>query len=62
MRGAHRHHGALEVGQEALQPRHAGGVEMVGGLVQEEDVGLGQQQLADGHAAPLTSRQVRHQR
>lgn len=41
--------------QELLQPQHALGVEVVGGLVEQEEVWLGQQQLAERDAAALTA-------
>ena len=47
-------------GQVLLEPLHALGVEVVGGLVEQQQVGLGQQQLAQRHAAPLTAGQVGH--
>src|SRR5450830_1350088 len=52
-----RHHGAGEALQELLQPVHRFGVQMVGRLVQQQHVGLGQQQLAQCHAALFTTRQ-----
>ncbi len=56
------HHGAGEVVQEALQPGHALGVEVVGGLVQQDHVGVGQQQAAQGDPAALTAGQGGHVR
>ena len=44
--------------QMLLQPFHGLGVEVVGGLVQQQDVGLLQQQPAQGHAAAFTAGQV----
>ena len=46
---------ALEV---ALQPLHRLGVEVVGGLVEEQQVGLLEQQLAERDPAALTTREV----
>jgi hypothetical protein len=43
--------------ERALQPGHGLGVEMVGGLVQEQQIGLGEQQATQSDPAPLTSRQ-----
>jgi hypothetical protein len=43
-----------------LEPLHALGVQVVGRLVQQEQVGLGQQQLAQRHATPLAAGQVGH--
>ena len=54
-----RHHGAGEFGQVALQPRHALGVEVVGGLVEQEHVGLLQEQPAERHPAPLAAGDLR---
>jgi hypothetical protein len=47
--------GALVFLQVVLQPRHGLGVEVVGGLVEQQDVGLLQQQPAERHAAPLAA-------
>ena len=52
------HHRAREALQEVFQPLHALGVQVVGGLVQQQHVGPGQQQAAQRHAALLTARQV----
>ncbi|KAF1049442.1 MAG: hypothetical protein GAK34_02062 [Delftia tsuruhatensis] len=52
------HHGAGEAVQELLQPFHGLGVQVVGGLVQQQHVGLGQQQLAQRHAALLAAGQL----
>lgn len=41
--------------QMCLEPLDAFGVEVVGGFVEEEDVGLAEQQAAEGHAAPLAA-------
>ncbi len=48
--------------QVMLQPRHALGVEVVGRFVEQQHVGLRQQQTRQRHAAPLAARQVRHAR
>ena len=40
------HDGALVLGQEPLQPRHRFGVQMVGRLVEQQHVGVGEQQPA----------------
>ena len=42
-----------------LEPQHGLGVEVVGGLVEQQQVGLAQQQLAQRDAAPLAAGQVR---
>ncbi len=47
--------GAGVVRQVLLEPEHALGVEVVGGLVEQQQVGLGQQQLAQRDAAALTT-------
>ncbi|MNG89271.1 hypothetical protein D3C79_481300 [compost metagenome] len=52
------YHGAREVVQEALQPGHRVGVQVVGRFVQQQHVGGRQQQAAQGHAALLTTGQV----
>ncbi len=54
------HHGAGVFLQEALQPGHAFGIQVVGGLVQQQHVGVGQQQAAQCHPALLTARQIVH--
>ena len=41
--------------QVLLEPEHALGVEVVGGLVEEKEVGLLQQELRERHAAALTT-------
>ena len=51
----HRHHGAGKFLQELLQPLDALGIEVVGGLVEQQHVGLGQQQAAQRHAALLAA-------
>ena len=51
------HHGAGEAHQELLQPFHRFRVQVVGGFVQQQHVGLGQQQLAQRHAALLAAGQ-----
>jgi hypothetical protein len=55
-------HGAREVVQEALQPGHALGVQVVGRLVEQQHVRAGQQQAAQGHAAALAAGQLGHVR
>ena len=57
-----RDDGARERGEELLEPRHALRVQVVRGLVQEQDVGLREEQTADGHAAALASGEVLHER
>ncbi|AFJ34468.1 30S ribosomal protein S5 [Mycobacterium sp. H4Y] len=47
-------------GEVLFEPLHALGVEVVGGLVEEQQVGLGQEQLAQRDAAALTAGQVGH--
>ena len=41
-----------------LEPQHALGVEVVGGLVEQQQIGLAQQQLAQRDAALLTTGEV----
>ena len=53
-----RDHGAWKVLQEAFQPGNRLGVEMVGGLVENQHVGIRQQQPAQRDAALLAPRQV----
>ncbi len=49
---------ALVLGEVLFEPLHALGVEVVGRLVEQQQVGLGQQQLAQRDAAALTAGQV----
>ncbi len=42
-----------------LEPGHRLGVEMVGRLVEQQHLGLGEQQLAQRHAAALAARELR---
>ncbi len=44
--------------EELLEPQHRLGVEVVGGLVEEQQVGLAQQQLAQRDTATLTTGKV----
>ena len=46
--------------EELLEPGHRLGVEMVGGLVEEQEVGRPEQQPAERHAAALPARERRH--
>ena len=45
--------------QFRFEPFDGRQVEMVGGLVEQQDVGLGCQRLRQGHAPPLPARQAR---
>ena len=58
----HHHHGAGVIVQRVFQPGDAFGVQMVGRLVQQQQVGLFQQQLAQRDPALLAARQFRHRR
>ena len=49
------HDGPGELVQVVLEPGHALGVEMVGRLVEEQEVGLLQQHAAERDAAPLAA-------
>ena len=51
---AHEEHGAVVGGEEPLEPLDALEVEVVGGLVEEQQVGMAQQQLGerDAHLPP----------
>ncbi len=55
-----RDHGAGIFAEEAFEPRHALGVEVVGGFVEQQHVGLRQQQLAQRDAPLLAAGQVRN--
>ncbi len=50
--------GARIVAQMMLEPVDAFGVEMVGGLVEQQQVGLAQQQLGQRHAALFAAREI----
>ena len=52
-----RDDGAREVVQEVLEPGDRLGVEVVGRLVEQQQIRGAQQQPAEGDAAPLTARQ-----
>ena len=54
-----RDHGAGVLGQVLLQPQHGLGVEMVGRFVEQEQVGLLEEQLAQCDPAPLAPGQGR---
>jgi hypothetical protein len=56
----HGDHGALVLGQVLLEPRDGVGVQVVRRLVEEQEVGLGEQQPAERDAAALAARQVLH--
>ncbi len=55
-----RHHGALVVLQEALEPGDRFGVQMVGRLVEQQEVGLLQQQPAERDPPPLAAGERGH--
>ena len=55
---AHEQHRARVVTQRVLEPGHRIGVEVVGGLVEHQHVGLGQQQLRQGGAHAPTARHL----
>jgi hypothetical protein len=50
-----RHHGAGILLEGSFQPGHRLGIEVVGGLVQEQQVRPGQKEAAQGHTTPLTT-------
>ena len=54
----HGHDRARILRQVPFQPRHGLGVQMVGGLVQQQQIGPLQQQLAQRHAPPLAAGQA----
>ncbi len=53
-----RDHRARILLEEVFQPRHRFGIQMVGGLIEQQHVGLGQQQAAQRHAALLAAGQL----
>ena len=56
----HGHHRAGIFGQMPLQPVDAFGVEMVGRLVEQQQIGLFQQNFAQRHAPPLAAGKFGH--
>ena len=46
---------ALVIAQVMLQPGHRLGVQVVGGLVEQQDIGFGQQQPGEGHPAAFAA-------
>ena len=55
----HRDDGARVLLEEVLEPAHRFGVEVVGRLVEQQHVGLRQQQLAERDAAAFAARDLR---
>ena len=55
-----QHDGAFIFVEEAFQPGHRLGVQVVGRFVEHQDVGAFQQQPAERHPAALTARQFAH--
>jgi len=55
-----RHDRSLVLVQKPLEPGHRLGVEVVGGLVQQEEIGPAEQQAAEGDPAPLAARERVH--
>ena len=55
---ADEHEGAAHTLQLRFQPLDGRQVEVVGGLVEEQDVGLGRQRLGERDPPPLTARQA----
>jgi hypothetical protein len=53
----HRHHRALVFLEEAFQPRHRLGVQVVGRLVEQQQIRRLEQQPAERHATPLAARE-----
>ncbi len=54
------HHGAFVFVQELLEPGHRFGIEVIGGLIEQQQVGTRQQEPAQGDAATLAARQPGH--
>ena len=55
-----RDHGAGELLQVSLQPGHRLRVQVIGGLVDEQHVGVREQEPAQGHAPALAARDARY--
>ena len=55
-------HGALVVVEELLQPQDALGIQVVRGLVEQQQVGRLEKQAAEGHAPALATREHVHGR
>ena len=51
------HHGARVFLKKALQPQNAFGVEVVGGLIEQQQVGMAQQEATQRHAACFATRE-----
>ena len=51
----HGHHGPWIVLQGSFEPGHRFGIEVVGGLVEEQQVGARQEEAAERHPAPFTA-------
>ncbi|EFK95644.1 conserved hypothetical protein, partial [sediment metagenome] len=58
----HQHDGAVVLLQVVLEPGHRLGVEVIGRLVEQQQVRSLEQQPAEGHAALLASGERRHHR
>src|SRR5208282_560450 len=54
-----RDHGAVILGEKALEPGDRFRIEMVGRLVEEQEIGMLKQQPAEGHPAALPARKGR---
>ena len=54
------HHRALVIGEETFEPGHGFRVQVIGGLVQKQQIGPAQQQPAERHPAPFAARQGGH--
>ena len=52
------YYGAREAGEKLLQPMHAFCVQVVGGLIEQQHIGLGEQQAAQRYAAFFATREV----
>jgi hypothetical protein len=52
--------GPRKVVEGLFEPEHRGGIEVVRGLVEQQDVGLGNQRLREGHPSLLAARELPH--
>ena len=56
----HGHHGARVVEQMPFQPGHAFGIQVVGGLIQQQQIGALQEHFAQRHATPFSAGEPGH--
>ncbi len=55
-----RHHRTREFAQEHLKPLNTFRIQVVGGLIQQKHIGLGQQKTTQRHPTLFTTRELIH--